>query len=416
MTIYIPTLICIPIVLWYGYLWGAIVAYLASFTVALVGGMPLYWALIFAFSNPLGLLMYSLFYRVSQLRTDMRGSNAIVGFVLISLLASLAGSTGSFIWTHTNQIGIHQTFAVWQGWWLGEWLHSLLIVLPILYFSSSYVQAWLHPLKDKDAVFTNTRKTVTVAISSLLVVLVGYVLTARMFSVKQAEEAIKLIDQPLISEHISNAVDGMSYPLFVLIVVMLAMAFLGYQVVLYFNRVLLAANEKLSEQNITLESLANVDSLTGIFNRRKAMEFFELEFLRAKRTQKWLCVMMLDVDHFKSINDTFGHLVGDEVLVDIAKQVKANLRPYDLAGRYGGEEFILVLPSTSLDEAVQVGERIRQTIKDAIIEINGLEIHVTMSIGISSYHEDDSNSAQSLTRADDALFRAKRAGRNCVVF
>lgn len=416
LTIYIPTLICIPLVLWYGYFWSAILAYLSSFTVALVGGMPLSWALIFAFSNPLGLVMYSLFYRVSQLRTDMRDSNSIVGFVLISLLASLAGSTGSFIWTYTNQIGINQTFAVWQGWWLGEWLHSLVFVLPLLYVSSPYVQGWLQPLKNQEAVFAITRKTITVATTALLVVLVGYVLTARMFSVKQAEAAKQLTNQANISELITNAVDGMSYPLFVLIVVMLAMAFLGYQVVIYFNRVLFAANLKLSEQNVTLESLANVDGLTGLLNRRKVMEFFELECMRAQRSQKCLCVMMLDVDNFKSINDKFGHLVGDAVLIDIALQVKANLRPYDLAGRYGGEEFVLILPDTPLLKAAQIGERIRQAIKNSIIEINGLKITVTVSIGISSYHQADTLSTQSLTRADDALYKAKRAGRDCVVF
>lgn len=416
MTTYIPTLICIPLVLWYGYFWAAILAYLSSFTVALLGGMPLSWALVFAFSNPLGLVMYSLFYRVSQLRTDVRDVNSAVGFALISLLASLAGSTGSFIWTYTNQIGINQTFTVWQGWWLGEWLHSLLFVLPLLFFSGPYVQAWLQPLKNKEAVFTISRKSITVAVSALLFVLVGYVVIARMFSVKQAEAAKQLIYDPNISELITNAVDGTIYPLFVLIVAMLAMAFLGYQVVLYFNRVLLAANQKLSEQNITLASQANVDGLTGMLNRRKVMEFFELECVKSQRTQNWLSVMMLDVDNFKSINDTYGHLAGDAVLIDIAKQVKNSLRPYDLAGRYGGEEFILVLPETSLHAAALIGERIRQTIKDSTIEVNGLEIAVTISIGISSYQKDDTLPSQPLTRADDALFKAKRAGRDCVVF
>lgn len=416
MTIYIPTLICIPLVLWYGYFWAAILAYLSSFTVALIGGMPLHWALIFALSNPLGLVMYSLFYRVTQLRSDMRDLNSIVGFVLISLLASLAGSTGSFIWTHTNQIGINQTFAVWQGWWLGEWLHSLVLVLPLLYFLSPYVQAWLQPLKNQQAVFGITRKTISVAASAFLLVLIGYVVTARMFSVKQAEAAKQLIEQSDISELITNAVDGMSYPMFVLIIVMLAMAFLGYQVVLYFNRVLLAANLKLSEQNITLESLANIDSLTGVLNRRKVMEFFELEYIRAQRTEKSLCVMMLDVDNFKAINDKFGHLVGDTVLADIAHLVIANLRPYDLAGRYGGEEFVLVLPDTPLHKAVQIGERIRKAIKDSIVEINDLKIPVTVSIGISSYYQNDTLSTQSLNRADEALFKAKRSGRDRVEF
>lgn len=416
LTVYLPTLMCIPLVIWYGYFWGAIPAYFASFTVALIGGMPLHWTFLFAFSNPIGLAIYALFYRVSPLQTDMRDIVSVIGFVLISLVASLASSAGSFIWTHTNQVGIHDAYAVWQGWWLGEWLHALLIILPLLYLFGPKISAWLRPVIDEEEPQQVTKAGLFVAVSAFMLVLMGYVVTARVFGVQQAKEAINLIQDNQSASLITNAIDGMSYPLFILLVVMLATAFLAYQAILYWNHALRRANQKLSEKNQELECLANVDGLTGVLNRRKVMEFYELECHRAQRTQKPLSVIMLDVDNFKQINDKHGHLHGDEVLVSIARQIKNNLRPYDLAGRYGGEEFVLILPDTECQEAALIGERIRLAIKNCIVDIGEIETSVTVSIGVSSLQEDDDVTSLALSRADDALYQAKREGRDRVVW
>ena len=139
-------------------MWAAIPAYFASFTAALLSGMPLEWVLLFAFSNPLGLAMYAMFYKVTQLRKDLRDLPSVVGFVLISLVASLAGSTGSFIWTHTNQVGVHDAYPIWQGWWLGEWLHVLVIVLPMLIVFGPRVRAWLAPMVEEQSPKTKNRR------------------------------------------------------------------------------------------------------------------------------------------------------------------------------------------------------------------------------------------------------------------
>lgn len=416
LTVYLPTLLCIPLVIWYGYFWAAIPAYFASFTVALIGGMPLHWTFIFAFSNPIGLAIYALFYRVSPLQTNMRDLVSVIGFVLISLVASLASSAGSFIWTYTNQIGIHDAYAVWQGWWLGEWLHALLIILPVFYLVGPRVNAWLLPVKLEEESQKVTKAGLFVAVSAFMLVLMGYVITARIFGVQQARKAINLIEDTQYTSLITNAIDGMSYPLFILLVVMLATAFLAYQAVLYWNHALRRANQKLSEKNLELESLANVDGLTGVLNRRKVMEFFDLECYRAQRTAKPLSVIMLDVDHFKQVNDKYGHLHGDEVLISIAKQIKNNLRPYDLAGRYGGEEFVMILPDTERQEAALIGERIRKAIKQSELNLGDDVMSVTVSLGVSSLREDDNLSSLPLARADDALYQAKREGRDRVVW
>lgn len=415
LTIYLPTLICIPLVIWYGFYWAAIPAYLASFTVAFIGGMPLHWVVIFALSNPIGLAIYALFYRVSPLQSDVRDFVSVVGFILISLVASLASSAGSFIWTYTNQIGIHSAYTVWQGWWLGEWLHALLIVFPMLYLLSPKINAWLEPVKYEGSSKKVSKKSLFMAVSSFMLVLVGFVVTARVFGVIQAHQAIVLIEDSATADMITNSIDGLSYPLFILLIVMLTMAFLGYQAVLYWNKALRRANQKLSAQNEKLESLANVDSLTGVLNRRKVMESFELECYRAQRTGKPLSVMMLDLDRFKHINDEYGHLAGDEVLVAVGRQIRANLRPYDLAGRYGGEEFVLVLPDTELDEATAIAERIRTTIKNGDTVLNSHAISVTVSIGVSCLWKGDTSFSQSLERADRALYQAKASGRDRVV-
>ena len=175
LTIYLPTLLCIPLVIWYGFFWAAVPAYLASFTVALLGGMPLQWVMIFALSNPVGLAIYALFYRVSPLQTNMRDMTSVVGFVLISLAASLASSAGSFIWTYTNQIGIHDAYVVWQGWWLGEWLHCLLIIMPMLFLFNDKVTVWLAPVKAEEPIQKVTRSRLFMAVLAFMTVLISYV-------------------------------------------------------------------------------------------------------------------------------------------------------------------------------------------------------------------------------------------------
>jgi len=125
--------------------------------------------------------------------------------------------------------------------------------------------------------------------------------------------------------------------------------------------------------------------------------------------------MMLDIDHFKKINDTYGHLAGDFVLKEIAKIVKNLIRKSDICGRFGGEEFVILLPNTKLSGAMKLAERIRETIQNHTFDFNGKKINVTVSIGITSVGVNDSYESL-ISRADEALYEAKEKGRNRIEY
>jgi diguanylate cyclase (GGDEF)-like protein/PAS domain S-box-containing protein len=162
-----------------------------------------------------------------------------------------------------------------------------------------------------------------------------------------------------------------------------------------------------------LERQAHIDYLTGIANRRYFMELGEIELARAQRYGCRLSVFMLDIDYFKSINDTHGHAVGDKVLQRIGGLFAETLREIDISGRLGGEEFAVLLPETSHDEAVEVAERLRAEIARSKIPLeSGLPLQFTICIGIASLKEKNTNIDTLLNLADKALYRAKQTGRN----
>ena len=181
-------------------------------------------------------------------------------------------------------------------------------------------------------------------------------------------------------------------------------------IVVFFFRQLV---RKLSEARQQLETLATTDSLTGLFNRRQILERFEEECERAQRGGVGLSCLMLDVDHFKRVNDTFGHQKGDEVLKMIATQTRHALRAYDVVGRYGGEEFIALLPGTDLETACVVAERLRLAIQTTVVLQTpaGQPHPTTVSLGLTPWRSGDTVDAL-IQRADEALYRAKAAGKN----
>jgi diguanylate cyclase (GGDEF)-like protein len=164
-----------------------------------------------------------------------------------------------------------------------------------------------------------------------------------------------------------------------------------------------------------LERLATTDSLTGIANRRYLLLMGENEFNRASRYDRQFSVLMLDVDRFKQINDTYGHALGDEALQAIAKAIVSALRKGDSFGRFGGEEFVAFLPETALDDAVEVANRIRTTIAQLCLFSRKKPVQMTVSIGATEYSKQDENLDKIIQRADRALYHAKHRGRNLVV-
>jgi diguanylate cyclase (GGDEF)-like protein len=165
-----------------------------------------------------------------------------------------------------------------------------------------------------------------------------------------------------------------------------------------------------------LHNMAMLDPLTNLFNRRQFYSLAKMEIERARLHGHPVSVLMLDLDHFKRVNDFHGHLTGDKALVTIADAIKAGLRENDIVGRYGGEEFVILLPETTGDRAYEVGERIRQAVSELPIKTSYGTVVVTVSIGVTSLiarlPDEDSELDLLLNRADQALYCAKHNGRN----
>ncbi len=170
--------------------------------------------------------------------------------------------------------------------------------------------------------------------------------------------------------------------------------------------------DDLKRSNELLLELSNTDHLTGLFNRRYLMEALEKEVQRSVRKGGNLSLIMLDIDHFKSVNDTYGHLQGDVVLQKVALHLQKELRSYDIAARYGGEEFVAVLPDASLTEATFVAERVRMAVQSAKFSGDLSKLSITASLGVASFPNKDCTTDGFIKMADDALYRAKDLGRN----
>ncbi|WP_052761004.1 GGDEF domain-containing protein [Sedimenticola thiotaurini] len=216
--------------------------------------------------------------------------------------------------------------------------------------------------------------------------------------------------------------------------------FTAYLMVLFYlflfsrseERQLLALNTKLEEQVLRrtsqlnrelrarkriekrLKHQATHDPLTGLYNRNELERRIADDLARASRYNHPISIFMVDIDHFKDINDRYGHVNGDRVLCRVADELERSLRKTDYVARYGGEEFLIVLPETPLAMAVELGERLRHQVASQRIDLAGTSVSVTVSIGVASYPEIDSDRHKLLDAADMAMYQAKHDGRNCL--
>jgi diguanylate cyclase (GGDEF)-like protein len=174
------------------------------------------------------------------------------------------------------------------------------------------------------------------------------------------------------------------------------------------------AEKKLRNTNQVLDALARTDVLTQLTNRRRMQEIIEQEVRNCIFDHEPLTFILGDLDHFKRINDEFGHACGDQVLVEVSRVMKRVVRKGDYAARWGGEEFLFLLPQTDVQVGEKVAERLRSEIESLAVEYEGQSIHVTMTFGVGAY-DGSKTSTLVLSQADQALYQGKDAGRNCVV-
>jgi diguanylate cyclase (GGDEF)-like protein len=178
--------------------------------------------------------------------------------------------------------------------------------------------------------------------------------------------------------------------------------------------VFVATTMALDMENLRLRRLAITDALTGAYNREYLARRLPEEINRCRRSEEPLSVAMVDIDHFKSVNDEHGHAVGDEVLAAVVERMRASIRSADTLIRYGGEEFLLLLPGSDLEEARAIAERMRESFEEQPVEVEDHALEIRVSIGVAELGDDDAERAV-VKRADEALYAAKAAGRNRVV-
>jgi len=167
-------------------------------------------------------------------------------------------------------------------------------------------------------------------------------------------------------------------------------------------------------ESATHEEIYRLTLTDNLTNRRGLQDELDKEFVRARRHTRNFCVLMLDIDHFKKVNDTYGHGVGDAVLAEVAATVRSQTRDVDVVARYGGEEIMVIAPETTLSEGAALAERIRATVESLLVQHDGREVSVTVSIGCADFSAADSSAEALLERADAKLYAAKNSGRNRV--
>jgi len=200
----------------------------------------------------------------------------------------------------------------------------------------------------------------------------------------------------------------MAFSSILLLIIVITMFYSTFQIT--------SSQNKMRDQRKKLYQMANTDELTGLINRRQIFTLIKQEVVRAKRHQKNFSFIMMDIDHFKSINDNYGHKAGDNALKHIAAILTDTCRDGDFPCRYGGEEFLIVLPETDITQAENLAERLRKVLDESVFQYNKRNIHLSASFGVSSYipTEHDDLAEVSIKLADNALYKAKNMGRNTV--
>ncbi len=177
------------------------------------------------------------------------------------------------------------------------------------------------------------------------------------------------------------------------------------------KRQLRAKDIELEAVRVQADEVSHTDALTYLPNRRMVINTLQTEVHRSERYRTPLSISMIDIDHFKTINDSFGHTVGDQVLRQLATLLREKIREMDMIGRYGGEEFLLILPNTHLNDAAEQAARLCRLVREAEFNI-GQKTHLTISIGVAEYRIGKENWQKFLSRADMALYEAKNKGRD----
>ncbi len=400
LTIYPPLFLALLLAIWLGPMWGIIPGYIAGLVSAIIGGLSVPQALIFACATPVEVMIVWGTMVLLQIHPDLPRTRDLLLFAGIALVAAAASSLGGLIWIEVRRLDVLSGNRIWQGWLVGDFLAMAVLTPVVMRLAGPRVRSWIDeqvPAPPRLSVSYTRATLLVVAIIALLAVMVARGVALMLHSVS-SHPLWASPEGEVIMHRLREGLEFMG--LLLLIAVALAMSFA-------------MALARLGERD---HSRAQRDALTGCLNRRAFAALYRREGDRSRRLSRPISLLFFDIDRFKQLNDRFGHEVGDEALHLLARRVEGALREHDVLFRWGGEEFLVMLPHTRAPEAAAVGERIRRAVTEEPLkhDLLGDPIELTVSIGSATAEPAPELADDLLHRADTACYRAKALGRNRV--
>jgi len=400
VTIYPPFVLSLLAAVWLGPTWGLVPAYAANLAGALVGGMGPVVALLFALAGALEVLIFWGSMVTLNISPELRRWRDFTRFALVCLIAPITASLAVLIWNTAHGLDPEAGFRIWKGWVFGDILQALLIVAPLLHLAGPRVRPWIDRQFATPPRYevTYTRAALIAAVTFSLIAVLVFV---GIYTLQESLDLDATARTPS-GELLVPRLREMQVYLGVLVAALTVAA-----------SVFSTALARMGERQ---RGLSRRESLTGCFNRRAFYELFPREVDRARRLGQGVAVVFLDIDHFKSINDRYGHETGDRVLQQLSARLFGTIRETDLLFRWGGEEFVILMPHTGPGEGLALGERIRAAVAERpfVASDSHPEVAVTVSLGVAGTTASRIDPDALLARADAACYRAKEGGRNRV--
>lgn len=400
VTIYPPFILSLLAAVWLGPTWGLMPAYAANLAGALASGLDPVPAVFFALAGALEVLIFWGSMVTLNIDPDLKRRQDFVRFLAVSFIAPMTASLSIIIRNSAQGLSQADGQRVWLGWVLGDVLQALVVVVPLLYFAGPTVRSWIDRQFATPPRYevTYTRASIISATTFALIALLTFI------GIYMLQESLDLDPTTLTrsGELLLPRLREMQFFLGLLVVVLTLTTGI-------FSTVLGRMGER-------QRSLSRRESLTGCFNRRAFYELFPREAERARRLGQGLSLVFLDIDHFKKINDRFGHEFGDRVLQQLASRLQGAVRETDLLFRWGGEEFVIMLGHTGAGDAPTLAERVRCAVESRpFLEEDMVgPVRVTVSVGTAGTASYPVDPDTLLARADAACYRAKEGGRNRV--
>jgi len=379
----------------------------------------------FFFAHVIPYFVGALLLRWQMTRLQDSGiTTTVLNFLLLACLSSLVASwLGTLTIAESGLLSWAEIWDTWLPWWIGD-LTGVIVLAPIFIAVISWrypqLEEWLGGLNF--SVLNRNYYSFVGKLSLILGLLFVSLLLVNYSQREEAAFAVFFLILPFLwiayTEPAIYTALAITLFSFLLASLVPLLQLMNYALVFQFAITVIAASAwfgvsvpTLVASNLVLTERVSKDGLTQASSREFFMQRLKQQLRQAKHEQKPTALLLFDVDKFKHINDSYGHIVGDEVLVGVTATVKQQLRDGDLLGRFGGDEFMVMLNTTNLGEALETAERLRKAI--ACLKVSVPDIHVSCSFGIVEIAAGE-HIMEAVDRADQALLNAKRAGRNCV--